>query len=187
VLDAYANSETCTRRSTSGSATRNIDEHYNSLFRELLTYMIEDPRTISSCAHLLFIAKNLERIGDHGTNIAEYIHFLVTGEEITTQRPRADAAGIRWSTPQWPRQRAMKPRADRRGRSGPGRTLLQYNLEKEGYRVVQAANDGEEALILVAEEEAARSGGAGLDAAEGAGIEVCRRLRRGRRAAICRS
>ena len=48
-------------------------------------------RTISSCAHLLFIAKNIERIGDHGTNIAEYIHFLVTGEEIATQRPRADA------------------------------------------------------------------------------------------------
>ncbi len=69
----------------------NIDAHYNSLFRELLTYMIEDPRTIGSCTHLLFIAKNIERIGDHGTNIAEYIHFLVTGEEIATQRPRADA------------------------------------------------------------------------------------------------
>jgi phosphate transport system protein len=69
----------------------NVDAHYNSLFRELLTYMFEDPRTISSCAHLLFIAKNIERIGDHSTNIAEYIHFLVTGEEIATQRPRADA------------------------------------------------------------------------------------------------
>jgi phosphate transport system protein len=68
----------------------NIDAHYNSLFRELLTYMIEDPRTIGAGAHLLFIAKNIERIGDHGTNIAEYIHFLVTGEEIATQRPRAD-------------------------------------------------------------------------------------------------
>lgn len=68
----------------------NIDAHYNSLFRELLTYMIEDPRMISSCAHLLFIAKNIERIGDHSTNIAEYVHFLVTGEEIVTQRPRAE-------------------------------------------------------------------------------------------------
>jgi phosphate transport system protein len=68
-----------------------VDDLYTSLFRELLTYMIEDPRMISSCAHLLFIAKNLERIGDHGTNIAEYIHFLITGEEIATQRPRADA------------------------------------------------------------------------------------------------
>ncbi|MEQ1708176.1 MAG: phosphate signaling complex protein PhoU [Terricaulis sp.] len=90
VLDAYAN------RDLQGAIAvwfqdDNIDAHYNSLFRELLTYMIEDPRTIGSCAHLLFIAKNIERIGDHGTNIAEYIHFLVTGEEIATQRPRADA------------------------------------------------------------------------------------------------
>jgi phosphate transport system protein len=90
VLDAYAN------RDLQGAIAvwfqdDNIDAHYNSLFRELLTYMIEDPRTIGSCAHLLFIAKNIERSGDHGTNIAEYIHFLVTGEEIATQRPRADA------------------------------------------------------------------------------------------------
>ncbi len=90
VLDAYAN------RDVEGAVAvwfqdDNIDAHYNSLFRELLTYMIEDPRTIGSCAHLLFVAKNIERIGDHGTNIAEFIHFLVTGEEIATQRPRADA------------------------------------------------------------------------------------------------
>jgi phosphate transport system protein len=91
VLDAYANKDV---EAAVGVWRHddNIDAHYNSLFRELLTYMIEDPRTISSCAHLLFIAKNLERIGDHGTNIAEYIHFLVTGEEITTQRPRADSS-----------------------------------------------------------------------------------------------
>ena len=90
VLDAYANKDV---QSAIGvwNNDDNIDAHYNSLFRELLTYMIEDPRTISSCAHLLFIAKNIERIGDHGTNIAEYIHFLVTGEEIATQRPRAEA------------------------------------------------------------------------------------------------
>lgn len=90
VLDAYANKDLQAAINV-WSSDDNIDAHYNSLFRELLTYMIEDPRTISSCAHLLFIAKNLERIGDHGTNIAEYIHFLVTGEEIATQRPRADA------------------------------------------------------------------------------------------------
>lgn len=90
VLDAYANKDLQAAINVWNSDD-NIDAHYNSLFRELLTYMIEDPRTISSCAHLLFIAKNLERIGDHGTNIAEYIHFLVTGEEIATQRPRADA------------------------------------------------------------------------------------------------
>jgi phosphate transport system protein len=69
-----------------------IDAHYNSLFRELLTYMMEDPRTISPCAHLLFVAKNIERIGDHCTNIAETVHYLVTGEEITADRPKADEA-----------------------------------------------------------------------------------------------
>ena len=90
VLDAYANRDLQAAISV-WFQDDNIDAHYNSLFRELLTYMIEDPRTIGSCAHLLFIAKNIERIGDHGTNIAEYIHFLVTGEEIAAQRPRADA------------------------------------------------------------------------------------------------
>jgi phosphate transport system protein len=69
-----------------------IDAYYNSMFRELLTYMMEDPRTISPCAHLLFVAKNLERIGDHCTSIAETIHYLVTGEEITAARPKMDEA-----------------------------------------------------------------------------------------------
>ena len=67
------------------------DEHYTALFRELLTYMMEDPRTISACAHLLFVAKNLERVGDHCTNIAEEIHFLVTGETLVNERPKVDA------------------------------------------------------------------------------------------------
>jgi phosphate transport system protein len=90
VIDAYANKD-LQSAIVVWHADDNIDAHYNSLFRELLTYMIEDPRTISSCAHLLFVAKNLERVGDHGTNIAEHIHFLITGEEIATERPRADA------------------------------------------------------------------------------------------------
>ncbi len=68
-----------------------VDEHYTSLFREVLTYMMEDPRTISGCAHLLFVAKNLERIGDHCTNIAEEVNFLVTGEALTSERPKVDA------------------------------------------------------------------------------------------------
>lgn len=67
-----------------------VDEHYNSLFRVLLTYMMEDPRTIGTCTHLLFMAKNLERIGDHCTNIAETIHYLVTGDKLTAERPKAD-------------------------------------------------------------------------------------------------
>lgn len=93
VLDAYSNKDVQAAIGVWNNDD-NIDAHYNSLFRELLTYMIEDPRTISSCAHLLFIAKNIERIGDHGTNIAEYIHFLVTGEEIATQRPRANTDAV---------------------------------------------------------------------------------------------
>lgn len=69
-----------------------IDAHYNAMVRELLTYMMEDPRTISPCTHLMFIAKNIERIGDHCTNIAETVHYLVTGEEIVASRPKSDDA-----------------------------------------------------------------------------------------------
>ena len=65
-----------------------IDALYTSLFRELLTYMMEDPRNISFCTHLLFCAKNVERIGDHTTNIAETIHYLVTGETLDRRSAR---------------------------------------------------------------------------------------------------
>ena len=67
-----------------------VDEMYTSLFRELLTYMMEDPRAISTCTHLLFIAKNIERIGDHATNIAELIYYQVTGERMEGGRPKGD-------------------------------------------------------------------------------------------------
>ncbi|HMN38362.1 MAG TPA: phosphate signaling complex protein PhoU [Hyphomicrobium sp.] len=67
-----------------------IDALYNSLFRELLTYMMEDPRNIGICTHLLFVAKNLERIGDHTTNIAETIHFLTRGYALAQERPKHD-------------------------------------------------------------------------------------------------
>jgi phosphate transport system protein len=67
-----------------------IDEIYNALFRELITYMMEDPRNITPCTHLLFIAKNLERIGDHATNIAETVHYAVTGIPLTEMRPKGD-------------------------------------------------------------------------------------------------
>ena len=69
-----------------------LDDLTSSLFRELLTYMMEDPRSISPCAHLLFIAKNIERIGDHATNIAETVHFLVLGHRPTTARPKGDTS-----------------------------------------------------------------------------------------------
>jgi phosphate transport system protein len=67
-----------------------VDEHYDAIFRELLTYMMGDPRTITACAHLLFVAKNLERIGDHATNIAEVLHYEITGVELTDDRPKSD-------------------------------------------------------------------------------------------------
>jgi phosphate transport system protein len=67
-----------------------IDDIYNALFRELVTYMMEDPRNITPCTHLLFIAKNLERIGDHATNMAETLHYAVTGQTIEEQRPKGD-------------------------------------------------------------------------------------------------
>jgi phosphate transport system protein len=72
-----------------------IDALHTALFRELLTYMMEDPRNIGSCAHLLFCAKNLERIGDHATNVAETVHYIVTGEVLTLDRPRADQSSGR--------------------------------------------------------------------------------------------
>ena len=67
-----------------------IDALYNSIFRELLTYMMEDPRMIGACTHLLFATKNIERIGDHATNIAENIYFLVHGRALTDERPKKD-------------------------------------------------------------------------------------------------
>ncbi|WP_186336058.1 phosphate signaling complex protein PhoU [Komagataeibacter melaceti] len=65
-----------------------VDELYVSMFRELVTYMMEDPRNIGPCAHLLFIAKNLERIGDHATNISERVYYAVTGNILPIVRPR---------------------------------------------------------------------------------------------------
>jgi phosphate transport system protein len=70
-----------------------IDNLYNSVFRELLTYMMEDPRNIGFCAHLLFGAKNVERIGDHATNIAETVYYLVTGQNLAVDRPKGEALG----------------------------------------------------------------------------------------------
>jgi phosphate transport system protein len=67
-----------------------VDAICTSLFRELLTYMLEDPRNISFCIHLMFCAKNIERIGDHATNIAETVVYMVEGQPILDKRPKAD-------------------------------------------------------------------------------------------------
>jgi phosphate transport system protein len=71
---------------------RAVDDIYNTIFRELITYMMEDPRNITPCTHLLFIAKNLERIGDHTTNIAETIYYAVKGEILPDMRPKGDTS-----------------------------------------------------------------------------------------------
>ncbi len=89
VLDAFA------RRDAEAAIVvwRNdeeIDAVNNSLFRELLTYMMEDPRNISYCAHLLFCAKNIERMGDHATNIAETVYYIVEGRPLADERPKGD-------------------------------------------------------------------------------------------------
>jgi len=73
-------------------ADEGVDAIYNALFRELITYMMEDPRNITPCTHLLFIAKNLERIGDHATNIAETVYYAVTGDTLDGARPKGDSS-----------------------------------------------------------------------------------------------
>jgi phosphate transport system protein len=91
VLDVYTN-----RSADKANAIRErdneIDAMYTSLFRELLTYMMEDPRNITPCTHLLFCAKNIERIGDHATNIAETVYYVVTGGQMPANRPKEDTS-----------------------------------------------------------------------------------------------
>jgi phosphate transport system protein len=89
VLDAYAERDADKALSVWRHDER-IDAMYNSLFREMLTYMMEDPRNIGLCTHLLFGAKNIERVGDHTTNIAESVYYLVHGSALTDDRPKGD-------------------------------------------------------------------------------------------------
>jgi phosphate transport system protein len=93
VLDAYANHDDA-RALAVWRRDGEIDAIYTSLFRELLTYMMEDPRHITICTHLLFAAKNIERIGDHATNIAETVHYLVLGEPLSDERPKSDTSSL---------------------------------------------------------------------------------------------
>ncbi|WP_306027220.1 phosphate signaling complex protein PhoU [Stappia sp. MMSF_3263] len=93
VLDAYGS-----RDAVAAASVRDRDDEvdalYTSIFRELLTYMMEDPRQISICAHLLFCAKNIERIGDHATNIAENVIYMSTGVLPTDERQKVDETGV---------------------------------------------------------------------------------------------
>ena len=89
VLKAYAERDDAAALAV-WRADGDIDTLFTSLFRELLTYMMEDPRSIGFCTHLLFCAKNLERVGDHATNIAETAHYVITGEALIAERPKGD-------------------------------------------------------------------------------------------------
>jgi len=89
VLDAYARRDVAKAMQV-WRADEEVDAVNNSLFRELLTYMMEDPRNISLCTHLLFCAKNIERMGDHATNIAETIYYMVEGYILPDERPKGD-------------------------------------------------------------------------------------------------
>jgi phosphate transport system protein len=89
VLDSYAE-KNAEKAVAVWARDEEIDDAYNSLFRETLTYMMEDARAITPSAHLLFIAKNIERIGDHATNVAETIYFMVKGKPLKESRPKGD-------------------------------------------------------------------------------------------------
>jgi len=89
VLDSYAHRDVAKALEV-WRGDEEVDAVNNSLFRELLTYMMEDPRNISVCIHLLFCAKNIERMGDHATNIAETIYYMVEGRALPDERPKGD-------------------------------------------------------------------------------------------------
>jgi len=93
VLDAYSQHDVAKALEV-WRGDEEIDAVYDSLFRELLTYMLEDPRNITFCTHLLFCAKNIERIGDHATNIAETVYYIVQGVAIEEERPKGGAQNV---------------------------------------------------------------------------------------------
>jgi phosphate transport system protein len=93
VLDAYAQRD-ADRAKSVWLRDNELDALDDSIFRELLTFMMEDPRNISFCTHLLFCTKNIERVGDHATNIAETVYYLVTGGTLPVDRPRGPSARL---------------------------------------------------------------------------------------------
>ena len=98
VLDAYA-AHDLPAAMTVWKGDEEVDAICTSLFRELLTYMMEDPRNISFCIHLMFCAKNIERIGDHATNIAETVFYMIEGQQIQDKRPKGDMTTFAASFP----------------------------------------------------------------------------------------
>ena len=186
VLDAYAQRDVEAALDV-WRADGEIDALYTSLFRELLTYMMEDPRNIAFCTHLLFCAKNIERIGDHATNIAETVHYLVTGEPWR-RAAEDERHGRHFATIEIQTSRDM--RWDRAvlivEDEEPLTLLLRYNLEAEGYEVDGVAR-GDEAEIRLREQLPDL---VVLDwmLPGFSGIEFCRRIRaRERNASACPS
>jgi len=98
VLDAYA-AHDLPAAMTVWKGDEEVDAICTSLFRELLTYMMEDPRNISFCIHLMFCAKNIERIGDHATNIAETVFYMIEGQQILDKRPKGDMTNFATTVP----------------------------------------------------------------------------------------
>src|SRR5713226_7899685 len=99
VLDSYAGRD-LEKALTVWNGDEEIDAMCTSIFRELLTYMMEDPRNITYCIHLMFCAKNIERIGDHATNIAETVYYMIEGRSIPDPRPKGDTTSFAAISPQ---------------------------------------------------------------------------------------
>jgi phosphate transport system protein len=93
VLDAYASRDLAAALAV-WNGDEEVDALCTALFRELLTYMMEDPRNITLCIHLMFCAKDIERMGDHATNIAETVYYMIEGRPITDQRPKGDTTSL---------------------------------------------------------------------------------------------
>ena len=107
VLDAYVAHDIHTADDVR-RRDEEVDQVHNALFRELLTYMMEDPRNITPCMHLLFIAKNVERMGDHATGIAEQVYYMIHGSMPEDDRPKKDATSYTYVDPQTPAKRGKK-------------------------------------------------------------------------------
>ena len=98
ALDAFARFDADLALSVA-QYDKTVDREYKTALRELVTYMMEDPRNLTFCIHLLFCAKNIERIGDHATNIAETVFYMIEGQQITDKRPKGDMTNFATTVP----------------------------------------------------------------------------------------
>ena len=158
VLDAYI-ARDAEKADQVRQRDQELDALHTSIFRELLTYMMEDPRNITACTHLLFVAKNIERIGDHATNIAEVVIFMV--QRAHARRSAAEgrrhqlyrAAGLRKADVQLAQAWTLaKPRVLIVEDEDAQAEMLRYNFDREGFDV-SVALDGEEAILAVQEHQ----------------------------------